>query len=327
MKKITLEIFIVILFTSLLFNGFIFLIDSDEHFISESIYTPIIDLSDHLNPITCYNYNMDLKSPQNDLSFRNFQYIKQNQDTTEDEWERLKEEELRKLKEEELSKQKELDFDILQKDSTLVHDPTFLNDSLAIDSTARIKHFTFKRNDLPVVQLFEKRKSPFYLKIPDGLVQRSVKLDSTGNYVIIRETIDGKDWRTRIKIPIEKYIELRYAYLNRKNFEELAYKYEVILGKRELADIFEQITNIDIPIPSNPVFSIFGPPKINLRISGAVTIDGSWRNERTEGVTASLLGNVRNEPNFKQDVQININGTIGDKLNIMADWNTQNTFE
>ncbi len=327
MKKITIEIFIVILFTSLLFNGFIFLIDSDEHFISESIYTPIIDLSDHLNPITCYNYNMDLKSPQNDLSFRNFQYIKQNQDTTEDEWERLKEEELRKLKEEELSKQKELDFDILQKDSTLVHDPTFLNDSLAIDSTARIKHFTFKRNDLPVVQLFEKRKSPFYLKIPDGLVQRSVKLDSTGNYVIIRETIDGKDWRTRIKIPIEKYIELRYAYLNRKNFEELAYKYEVILGKRELADIFEQITNIDIPIPSNPVFSIFGPPKINLRISGAVTIDGSWRNERTEGVTASLLGNVRNEPNFKQDVQININGTIGDKLNIMADWNTQNTFE
>jgi cell surface protein SprA len=39
------------------------------------------------------------------------------------------------------------------------------------------------------------------------------------------------------------------------------------------------------------------------------------------------LGNVRNEPDFKQDVQIGVNGTVGDKLNIMADWNTQRTFE
>ncbi len=240
---------------------------------------------------------------------------------TDDVDEKLKlEEEIKKITEQDL---------LLSgaKDSIQIIDSLLTIDTLAIDSTARLKHFQYKRKDYPYVSLFEKRNNPFFLKVPDALVSRSVALDSTGKFVIVKETIDGKDWKVRATIPIEQYIQLRLAYINRRNWEELAYKYDVKLGKKELGDIFAQITNIDIPIPTNPVLSIFGPPKINLRINGAVTIDGSWRNEKTEGVTASLLGNVRNEPNFKQDVQINISGTIGDKLTIMADWNTQNTFE
>ncbi len=40
--------------------------------------------------------------------------------------------------------------------------------------------------------------------------------------------------------------------------------------------------------PSVSFLSIFGPPKISLKINGAVDIHGAWRNETTEGVTASL---------------------------------------
>jgi cell surface protein SprA len=46
-----------------------------------------------------------------------------------------------------------------------------------------------------------------------------------------------------------------------------------------------------------------------------------------KGLLPRRLGNTRNEPDFKQQVQINVNGTIGDKLNIVADWNTERTFE
>lgn len=168
-----------------------------------------------------------------------------------------------KLKlEEEIKKITEQDLLFLSgKDTTLISDSLFIVDSLAIDSTARIKHFQYKRKDYPYVSLFEKRKNPFFLKIPDGLVSRSVALDSTGKNVIIKETIDGKEWKVRVTIPIEQYIQLRLAYVNRKNWEELAYKYDVKLGRKELGDIFAQITNIDIPIPSNPVLSIFGHQK------------------------------------------------------------------
>jgi len=212
-------------------------------------------------------------------------------------------------------------------DSAAILDSILKADTLALDSTARLIQFKHIRKDPITVPLFKKRKYSLFLDKPEGSIVRTVKLDSTGRFVEIRETLDGKDYRVRLLIPLEDYVQLRLAYIDRKNWEELAYKYEAKLGKKELGDIFASITNIDIPIPSNPVLSIFGPPKINLRISGAVDIRGAWRNESTEGITASRLGNVRNEPDFKQDVQINISGTIGDKLNITADWNTQNTFE
>jgi len=93
------------------------------------------------------------------------------------------------------------------------------------------------------------------------------------------------------------------------------------------ASTLSYLKNIQIPVPANPIFSIFGPPVINLHISGAVDITGAWRNEKTEQLIVSRLGSVRNEPDFNQQVQINVGGTIGDKLNITADWNTQRQFE
>ena len=36
--------------------------------------------------------------------------------------------------------------------------------------------------------------------------------------------------------------------------------------------------------------------------------------KKTEQLIVSRLGSVRNEPDFNQQVQINVGGTIGDKL-------------
>jgi cell surface protein SprA len=112
-----------------------------------------------------------------------------------------------------------------------------------------------------------------------------------------------------------------------RSFEDAVFKYDVAKKGNDLGDLLGSFTNIDIPIPANPVFSIFGPPRINLHISGAVDIRAAFRTTTTDQITLSTLGNTRNEPDFAQEVQINVSGTIGDKLNILADWNTQRTFE
>lgn len=200
-------------------------------------------------------------------------------------------------------------------------------DSLSADSTARIKHFRVSREDNPVVQFRPKRKSSFFVYPSDAWLKRTVQLDSTGNKVIIKEEIGGQLAKTYIEIPIEEYIELRLQSASRDALEQLAYKYELKSDKKDLSQLITDITNIEIPLPSSSIFNIFGPPKINLKIAGAVDIHGAWRNEKTEGVTTSALGNTRNEPDFKQQVQINLNGTIGDKLVISADWNTERTFQ
>lgn len=195
------------------------------------------------------------------------------------------------------------------------------------DSTARLEHFRYFREDVPYVRLKQKLLSKFFVEPSQTFKQRKITIDSTGKYVEIRELIAGKDSKILLRMPIEEYIQERLKVEERKKWEDLGYAYELKSGKVGLQELMKSITDFEIPLPKVGVLSIFGEPKISLKIGGAVQIHGAWRNETTEGVTASRLGNTRNEPDFKQQVQINVNGTIGDKLNISADWNTERTFE
>ncbi len=198
-------------------------------------------------------------------------------------------------------------------------------DSMALDSTNRLKYFRYVREDVPYTQLKIKKQSSFFAKVNQRV--RKVEIDSTGKFVTIKEEIAGKPSKILLTLPIEEYIKLRLDTREREMWESIGYEYQLTEGKKSLSDVIKDFTDFEIPLPSVGVLSIFGPPKISLKIGGSVQIHGAWRNETTEGVTASSLGNTRNEPDFKQQVQISVNGTIGDKLNISADWNTERTFE
>ena len=200
-------------------------------------------------------------------------------------------------------------------------------DSMALDSTARLEQFRYQRSEDPVVSLKKKRRYSFFAEPSDNMRVRSIKIDSTGQFVEITEKVGGQETKVLLKLPIEEYIKLRLALKERESWESLGYAYELKSQVKGLGDLIKDITDFEIPLPSVGLLSIFGTPKISLKIGGAVDIHGAWRSETTEGVTASRLGNTRNEPDFKQQVQINVNGTIGDKLNISADWNTERTFE
>ena len=198
---------------------------------------------------------------------------------------------------------------------------------MALDSTARLQYFRYQREDIPYTTLKQKKKSKFFIEPSPTYKTTSVTIDSTGKFVEIKELIVGKPSKIILTVPIEEYIETRLKVEERKKWEALGYAYELKDSKIGLGELIKSFTDFEIPLPSVGVLSIFGPPKISLKIGGSVQIHGAWRSETTEGITASRLGNTRNEPDFKQQVQINVNGTIGDKLNIAADWNTERTFE
>ncbi|NUM61572.1 MAG: cell surface protein SprA, partial [Ignavibacteriaceae bacterium] len=233
----------------------------------------------------------------------------------------------------------ELDPKEMLKDSTEVLPDSLLakEDSLKVDtvkidwrtldSTARLEQFRFQREEKPYIEAGEKKQSKFFAQPTTNLKQRSVKIDSTGQYVEVREKIGTHEPKLVLRMPLEDYINLKLGLKEREDWEKLAYAYELKSGTVGLGELITSFTDFEIPLPSVGVLSIFGEPKISLKIGGSVQIHGAWRNETTEGVTANRLGNTRNEPDFKQQVQINVSGTIGDKLNINADWNTERTFE
>ncbi len=210
-------------------------------------------------------------------------------------------------------------------DSTIADSARF--DSLSRDSTARLKYFRHSRDDNHVVSVGEKKRSSFFAYPSPSYYRRTVQLDSTGQYVLIKELVNNNEEKIYLKLPIEEFISLRLDALNRGMWEKQAYAYEINESEGDLGKFLSDITNIEIPLPSTGVLSIFGDPKISLRINGSVDIHGAWRTETTEGLTASRLGNTRNEPDFSQQVQISVVGKIGDKLSINADWNTERTFE
>lgn len=198
---------------------------------------------------------------------------------------------------------------------------------MALDSTARLEHFRYQREDVPYTSLQQKKKSKFFVEPSPTYKSRSITIDSTGKFVEIKDMLAGKPNKIILRVPIEEYIAARLEVEERKKWEALGYSYQLKDSKLGLGDLMKSLTDFEIPLPSVGVLSIFGTPKISLKIGGSVQIHGAWRSETTEGVTASRLGNTKNEPDFKQQVQINVNGTIGDKLNIVADWNTERTFE
>ncbi len=198
---------------------------------------------------------------------------------------------------------------------------------MSVDSTARLKYFRFHREDYPAVLFRPKKPSAFFVYPSEGTISRIVKVDSTNSFVTIQEMIGGKPYRESQKIPIELYTKMRLDAISKDLWEARAHEYKIKDEKKDFTQLITDLTNIDIPLPSSPLLSIFGPPVIKLKINGQVDIHGAWRNETTSGITTSALGNTRNEPDFKQTVAINLSGTIGDKLTLGADWNTERQFQ
>ncbi len=195
------------------------------------------------------------------------------------------------------------------------------------DSTSRIRQFVHRRRDGPSVDFFPRDYQRLFLHVRSPAYTRDVAIDSAGRYVSAREMVNGKDVRIPNSVPLQDYIQLRSRQEIRNVWREFVAKYQYKENRDQLGGFFSSLTSIEIPVPANPLLSIFGGRGIKLNVSGAVDIRAAFRNQKSDQVTVSQLDQSRSEPDFNQDVQVNVNGTVGDKLNILADWNTQRTFE
>jgi len=199
---------------------------------------------------------------------------------------------------------------------------TVKRDSISPDT----RYLVHLRRYTPYINLNQSYISGFYDPF-QGKVLRTVKLDSTGTKIIIRETIAGQKMKPDIVMPVEEYLALQSQNLEKEAWEKPFRNYEKKETKKDLKSLMGDFTKVDIPLPSVSFLSIFGEPKIQLEVNGSVKVHAGWRNEVTEGSTLSYSGNTKNEPDFSQEIQIGLNGKIGDKLTIGADWGTKRSFQ
>lgn len=73
--------------------------------------------------------------------------------------------------------------------------------------------------------------------------------------------------------------------------------------------------------------TIFGEPEVNLRVTGMANMNAGATIQHTADPSLPADQQTRIDPRFDQNLQLNIQGTIGDKLTIRTDWDTERTFD
>jgi cell surface protein SprA len=211
-------------------------------------------------------------------------------------------------------------------DTTGIRDSLGLRDTINVfkgDSTARLQYFVYSE-PYDYTAGIKEPKSPI-LPLDASQIVTEIKFDSSGNVSITR-SLDGYPLNVPLVMPLEKFISKYSEYSERRDMAQfLDDKYKGNVTD-DLSKLFEKFTNITIPLPFKSE-TIFGPSIVRLQISGTVDVTASFQSITSDQVYLSTLNSDQKNINFKQDLQITAKGTIGDKLTIDADWNTQRTFD
>ncbi len=96
--------------------------------------------------------------------------------------------------------------------------------------------------------------------------------------------------------------------------------------KDETPGILSDYGQIEIPIPPSIVPTIFGKPSINLRVNGDVAIHLAYRDNQFLQTTGTLFSGSETGIDFRQEVNMNISGSIGDKVKINTDFGSLRQF-
>lgn len=83
-----------------------------------------------------------------------------------------------------------------------------------------------------------------------------------------------------------------------------------------------------VPAGQESAFTtIFGQPEVNLRVNGMADMSVGTTIQKTWDPALPPDQQLRVDPAFHQNLQLNIQGTVGDKLTIQTDWDTERMFD
>ena len=153
--------------------------------------------------------------------------------------------------------------------------------------------------------------------------QRDVVLDTSVYRYTVRQTTNGEDVRTPADLSLRDFLLARRADALDDGFRSLAANRSNRVNSRGGVGV-----TFDIPGGEQSAFTtIFGKNEVDLRVNGTsnVNLGLSYdQNERRQAFTGQegILA-----PDFGQELNLTVKGTIGDKLAINVNYDTQSQFE
>ncbi len=160
--------------------------------------------------------------------------------------------------------------------------------------------------------------SPFDLKDPE-IIEQKVEYDPTTNTYIITETIGGEFYRMPTYMTFEEYLEWRAQQEQQAYFQELAG-----LQSNDNISKLDPIAKVDIQ--QNLVDRLFGGTEVDIRPQGNIDLTFGLDHQNIQN--PALIERQRRITTFDFDmgIQMNVEGSIGKKLRLSTNYNSQATF-
>jgi cell surface protein SprA len=153
-------------------------------------------------------------------------------------------------------------------------------------------------------------------------LQPNVTRDSLNNYRVTRE-LRGTQIGYPVTLDLESYSRRARMQAETENW------IRIVQESQRRQDIRRGLLDFRFNIPGgqrSAFTTIFGRPEVNLRVTGTANMNLGVSIQETEDPAIPPDQQKRIDPTFNQNLRLNIQGTIGDKLNIRTDWDTERAF-
>jgi cell surface protein SprA len=180
------------------------------------------------------------------------------------------------------------------------------------------------RPERPTASVLPRDRSPLATRL-GAYWRHDVRLDSTGQFFVARELVGDNDVRMPVTIDYDEFRRERLMRDLRSNWSVLAAQRAQQRAQQRRGGLG---VNIVIPGGRQSAFTtIFGKPEVDLRVTGQADIRAGFDYRQNDQQAAITGRGAQLDPDFKQDLRLGITGSIGDKLRVDVNWDTNNDFD
>ncbi len=214
--------------------------------------------------------------------------------------------------------------DSLTSDTTFADSTAADTAGVAADTLKSLPFIPLFRRDRRSASLFPRRRRPLSSKLSPTW-KHSIRLDSTTGGYIATETVSNRDVRDPVLLDRASYRLSRGQKGMRQNWSTLVEQRERQRRQQRRGGLG---FNIVVPGGRQSAFTtIFGKPEVDLRVNGQADIRAGFDYRKSDQQVSVTGKAAQLDPDFKQDLRLGITGSIGDKMRVDVNYDTNNQFD
>lgn len=164
------------------------------------------------------------------------------------------------------------------------------------------------------------QKTPVDLRDPSN-IKTEVEYDVKHNIYLFKTKMDEGEWVTPFTLNPQQYMdyslkESMSQYFKAKNSEAFDQK-----------DKKEEFSLKDIKVNLGALDRVFGPGGVQLKTQGYTEVSAGIKRTSTDNPTLALKNRTRTMFDFQQKIQMNVNASVGEKVNFGLNYDTESTFD